>query len=193
MRPGAAGSVPWWERGRPRASAVLSQLVPSSPGAQKARATPAPDPAQQARVCTWMSAGPTGMACSGAASEVAGPRAQPFPSRKRRGTWKTRGAPRASRATYAPSCPRVPHGPGPRAGVGPAATASGAASLAAGRSGRCGSPKAAVRGKGGAVQRPRGGPLLPEDQRPGSDEKARGAGTLAPSCVQPADLFQVST
>lgn len=93
VRPGAAGSVPWWKRGRPHASAVLSQRVPSSPGARKARATPAPDPAQQARVCTWMSAGPTGMACSGAASEVAGPRAQPFPSRKRRGAWKTRGAP----------------------------------------------------------------------------------------------------
>lgn len=44
VRPGAAGSVPWWERGRPHASAVLSQRVPSSPGAQKARATPRPTP-----------------------------------------------------------------------------------------------------------------------------------------------------
>lgn len=172
--------------GRRQATRLCSPVAarPLVPWGSEGQGHPAPDPAQQAWVCTWMSAGPTGMACSGAASEVAGPRAQPFPSRKRRGAWKTRGAPRASRATYAPSCPRVPHGPGPRARVGPAATASGAASLRAGRSGRCGSPKAAVLGRGGAVQRPRGGPLLPEDQRPGSDEKGRGAGTLAPSCVQ---------
>lgn len=160
---------------------------PLAPWGLEGRSHRRTDPVQQARVCTWMGAGPTGMARSGAASEVAGPRAQLLPYGKRPGVRKAGGAPRATRAPYAPSCPQVPHGQGRRAGAGPAATASasGAAFRGAGRSGLCGSPKAAALGRGGAVQRPRRAPCSRRLGAQAVTRRGGGAGTLAPSCVQP--------
>lgn len=177
---------------RRRHPVAARALVPPRPG--KGWSRPVPDPARQARVCTWMSAGPAGMARSAAAAGVASPRARPLPAGKRRGAGKAGGAPRASRAAYAPSCPRVPHGRGRRARAGPAtaAAASGAAPRGAGRGGRCRSPKGEALGRGGAVQRPRGTPRS-QRRRQGRDEQGRGRGDPGARLYAAADLFQVST
>lgn len=156
--PGATGSVPGSgtrQAARRRSPVAARALVPRGP---EGRSCPRSDPARQAGVCTWRSAEHKRVACSASALGVPSPSARPLPAWKRRGAGRP-AAPQLSRAAYAPNCPWVPHGWGLRARTrAAAASASGAAPRRAGRRGRCGSPRAAALGRGGAVQPPRGAP-----------------------------------
>lgn len=194
---GRAGKVRGWpgsrrfgdrvgtrQAARRRHPVAARALVPPRPG--KGWSRPVPDPARQARVCTWMSLGPAGMARSAAAAGVASPRARPLPAGKRRGAGKAGGAPRASRAAYAPSCPRVPHGRGRRARAGPAtaAAASGAAprgqDAAGGAEARKARPWAGAARCGGHA-----GPPAPSGAARAVMSRGGGAGTPARGCMQP--------
>lgn len=186
MGPGSEASVPGWGPGRPRAAAVLSQRVPSSPGAGKAGAAP------RARARTTGpglqledrgARGAHGDDRSAASSGVASPRTPPLPSGKRRGARHAGGALRVPRAATHLAA-RGSHMAG-------AAAASG--TLPGGRA-RRGARKPESRGPGRGRRElwPRGAPAG-GGAAPGLCRGGGGAGTPEPWLCAAAALFQVST